>query len=56
MNLGDIVRDVWIDPSYNQRGRVEGWDIVHDVSRKITPNSPVRVEGNEQYRTYSVLN
>ncbi len=54
MDLGDIVRDLWIGPS--AVGQKDGWDIVFDRTRKITPNNPVHVKNNVGYQKYPVVN
>lgn len=50
MNLGDIVRDVWLD------GGAGGheWDIVLDRARMITQGNPVKVDSIEKCKQYAV--
>lgn len=54
VDLGDFVRDIWIDPSYLGEGFCEGWDVVLDRSREVTPNKPVRLNGRGDFRKWAV--
>jgi hypothetical protein len=52
MCLGDIVRDIWMEPV--DREWDEGWDIVFDRSRGITPANKVAVITDEEMKRYAV--
>jgi hypothetical protein len=55
-SLGDIVRDIWMDPRYrnHEMGIENGWDIVLDRSRGITPDNPKILTTVEQFECYPV--
>ncbi|HLD18890.1 MAG TPA: hypothetical protein VJB90_02680 [Candidatus Nanoarchaeia archaeon] len=50
MNLGNVVRDVWLDGG---SGGHE-WEIVLDRARGITPGNPVKVDSIERCARYAV--
>jgi hypothetical protein len=52
MELDDIVTDIWFGPI--DREWDDGWDIVYDKSRGITPDSPVAVHNEADYRKHAV--
>ena len=52
MSLGDVVTDIWFEPVDRRR---EGWDIVYDRQRGITPDNPVAVMDAADAEKYPVL-
>ena len=59
LSLGDPIRDMWVDPPVDQNEWSHGdngWDIVLDKSRGITPETKVNVRSIKERGAYPVLN
>jgi len=53
MDLGDVVKDIWFEPISTELNN--GWDIIFDRSRGITPKNKIRVYNDADYQKYPVL-
>lgn len=52
-HLDNMITDIWMDPHDHQRP--DGWDIVYDQQRGITPQQPIKVDTLQQFRDHAVL-